>query len=375
MIKKDDFENFVKLVGRQKVLIAIGGITQKKQLYQTAANEKYRNIFVQSVLKFLDKHGIAGITLDWYDDYQNKPDDMIALLDKFDEQFAKTSYLLGVTVPGLDPTYYWTPGRYDYRRISQLVDFINVLTIDYAVPGFWYAGNVSPLQRGLDFLRNLNERYHVRRSQLHYSVQMFARTWSMSSDANGPNGSPGELTQKPGFLSYNEVCQILQTKSTQIQIVRDNIQDGVKVTYQHDRLKEMYAFDDSKSLAAKVYNITSEGFGGIAVYALANDDFRGLCGKKFPLLHAINDNLNRDDYVEAKVKEIIKPTESDVAGHIDRICKKEGFVRDSVYCHKYYKCIEGDFGLEETPMTCKSSEGFDEVKNMCVPKENVKACR
>jgi chitinase len=52
-------------------------------------------------------------------------------------------------------------------------------------------------------------------------------------------------------------------------------------------------YDDVQSIQSKIELANQLGLGGAMVWSLDTDDFLGLCGDgKYPLLKAINDNLN-----------------------------------------------------------------------------------
>lgn len=52
-------------------------------------------------------------------------------------------------------------------------------------------------------------------------------------------------------------------------------------------------YDDEKSLALKVEYAKGLDLGGIMVWSLDTDDFRGICGTKtYPLLRTIKDTLS-----------------------------------------------------------------------------------
>ena len=48
-----------------------------------------------------------------------------------------------------------------------------------------------------------------------------------------------------------------------------------------------FGFDDEVSVKGKAEFIMKEGFGGVMVWTLNQDDFRGLCGKKYGLINTM----------------------------------------------------------------------------------------
>lgn len=51
-------------------------------------------------------------------------------------------------------------------------------------------------------------------------------------------------------------------------------------------------YEDTKSLTLKAEFAKSKNLGGMMVWAFDNDDFKGICGDKYPLLNTINNVLN-----------------------------------------------------------------------------------
>ena len=63
----------------------------------------------------------------------------------------------------------------------------------------------------------------------------------------------------------------------------------VPFAYKQD---QWVGFDDERSLKTKVEWLRTLGFGGVMLWSVDLDDFRGSCGMgKYPLLNAINSGL------------------------------------------------------------------------------------
>ena len=132
-------------------------------------------------------------------------------------------------------------------------------------------------------------------------------------------------------------------------------------------------YEDIHSCEDKSKAITTEGFGGIVVQALAYDDFRGLCGEKYPLLKAINKGLNKDPVVEPTHGPTSAPTQPTPAP--GTICTKAGLVRDPKDCHYYHKCTEMFPGIySDEKKACDGVLVFDEKDGTCKEKQLVPGC-
>lgn len=375
-----DIEKFIRAKGSAKALIAIGGASMSDQFSVTAGNDQYRDQFARSVVSFLAQYQFDGIMIDWSGIQEKDGDNLIKVLDKFDEKFASTPYSIGITLPATVASLNF----YNVPKITQYVDFINVLALDYAGPWAKVVGHASPLPEQIKTL----EEYHKRgapRSKLIMAVPLYARTWKLSSpshqelgDAAVSGGDKGPYTQTEGLLSYNELCVLIKGNPSAFSIVRDNANTAVHAVYLHGGSAEFISYEDSKTLAAKAKNITTEGYGGMSIYTLSNEDVHGTCGKKYPLVHAIVDNYNKADVHEVPITTFAPhvtnpPTPPPTIPGIFK-CPHEGKFRDLQYCFKYYDCAKGDFGIEQTVMHCERHEAFDETTQKCVDAKTVPGC-
>lgn len=149
-------------------------------------------------------------------------------------------------------------------------------------------------------------------------------------------------------------------------------------------------YDDEQSLRLKVDFAKSKGLGGIMVWSLDNDDFTGNgCGKgKYPLLRAINDQLNsatRQTTTQSPMTTTQRMTTSrpyNPTTHVNPInpfnpvtathqiatsqafnCfgRVSGFYADPNSCTHYFICVGGkNFGVD-----CATGLHFNPVTKYC----------
>lgn len=384
MEESGDLSHFVSKKGNAKAMVSIGGSAQSANYNRMILTDADRTTFVNSVVSLLHKHNFDGVMIDWTGQYPTQADtnNYIKLLDKFDEKFVGTSYIIGITGP---PLKFAIDNGFDVKKIINYLEFINVLTLD--LHGTWEkkVDYSAPLDWQIEALSYWWSK-GAPKEKLLMTLPMFARTWHLDDPANNNRaaaassaGTAGPYTQVAGFLSYNELCEMMKSSPSEWTIRRDNNDTAVYAI--HGR--EWVSFEDTKSCALKAKNVTTEGFGGIVAYALTNEDFHGDCGQgKFPLLHAINSALNRDP-----VKEATRPTEGPTVTHptshpVTSVpgmfkCKEAGTFRDIKICQAYHICTQSTVpGLwEEKIGQCSSAnEGYDETAKKCINKEKIPGC-
>ncbi|XP_069125574.1 chitotriosidase-1-like [Argopecten irradians] len=237
-----------------KTLIAVGGWNMGSepftQMVETPAN---RRIFITSAVKFMRSRGFDGLDLDW--EYPGNRGSPAADKARFTKLVKKKDHSL--------------PREY--------LDMINLMSYDLHGAFDGHTGHNSPLKagpqdQGDDATLNVEwaAREYVRRgvpkSMLNVGMPLYGRSFTLSSTSNtglyAPirgGGTAGRYTREAGFLAYYEVtvyCYVLFATEIQVDFVKQ------------------------------------EQYGGVMVWDLALDDFSGSCGEgKYPLLHAINDEL------------------------------------------------------------------------------------
>ena len=171
---------------------------------------------------------------------------------------------------------------------------------------------------------------------------------------------------------------MIRSSPASFSIIRDNDKTAVHAIYSHGSIAEFISFEDTKTLATKAKNVTTEGYGGVSIFTLSNEDVHGTCGTKYPLVHAIVNNYNHETIPEKPIVTIAPPTHTPEKPPTPPVgvfvCPKEGKFRDHQYCSKYYDCAKGDFGFEQTIMHCERHEAFDEHLLKCVDAKTIPGC-
>ncbi|KPJ08355.1 putative chitinase 3 [Papilio machaon] len=280
---------------------------------------------------------------------------------------------------------------YDVPEISKYLDFINVMTYDFH--GQWerqvgHNSPLFPLESATSYQKKLTVDYSARewvrqgapKEKLMIGMPTYGRSFTLINETQFDIGAPasgggqaGRFTNEAGFMSYYEICDFLREDNT--TLVWDNEQ-MVPFAYRED---QWVGFDDERSLKTKMTWLKEEGFGGIMVWSIDMDDFRGTCGTgKYPLVTAMKQEL--DGYkVKLEYDGPYESTNPASAQYVKKdpnevICEEEdghiSYHPDKADCTMYYMC-EGE---RKHHMPCPQNLVFNYNENVCDWPENVEGC-
>jgi len=382
-----------------KILLAIGGWVVGSTPFKDLTGSLFRmNQFVYDSTEFLRANKFDGLDVDWA--FPRGADDRAAFLSfikelrlAFEGEAVSNKLprlLLTAAVPASPEAI---AAGYDVPEVVKYVDFLNVMTYDFH--GHWegqvgHNSPLFPLETAASHQRKLTVDYGAREwlklgapaEKIIIGMPTYGRTFTLSdeskfdigSSANG-GGNAGDYTAESGFMAYYEVCDFLQGDNT--TLVWDNEQQ-VPFAYQDD---QWVGFDDERSLRTKASWLKENGFGGVMIWSLDMDDFRGHCGYgKYPLTTAIREELETyniefvyDGPYERSAASLItnKGTPKDPN---EVVCdEEEGHISyhpDKANCAMYYMC-EGE---RRHHMPCPVKLVFNPSQNVCDWPENVVGC-
>ncbi|XP_054155860.1 probable chitinase 10 [Oppia nitens] len=312
------------------VLVSIGGWNEGSTKYsRMVSSPPKRRVFVESIVKFLVDNDFDGLDMDWEypgfkagtggdDRTPGDPEDnpnFIQLLRELREAFKPYGFLLTAAVSAGRPTI---DVSYNVPELSQLVDFINVMTYDFHGGG-WdnVTGHNAPLYASAGATE------HEKQFTVSYAIDYwlklgadpkklvmgmgtYGRTFTLANPANhglgapavGKGGKPGKYTEEEGMLGYNEICESFQTNPDKWHIFRDDIQ---KIVYAVNA-NQWVGYDDDQSLGEKLQFLKQRKLSGAMVWSIDTDDYLGHCsavgsgsgsnGLKHPLMKTISGQLN-----------------------------------------------------------------------------------
>nr|CAD7586597.1 unnamed protein product [Timema genevievae] len=316
-----------------KVTLAIGGWNEGSTNYSImAGSPSRRQVFVKSVVEFLQKYGFDGLDLDW--EFPGKrgggPEDkqnFVSLVKELRQEFDKHHWLLTAALGASQDTI---DLAYDIPALSQDLDFIHAMCYDYH--GTWdkRTGANAPL-RPTDLNDKLNLEFSIKYflklgvppNKLIMGLPLYGRTFFVEGltevtslgDPAQEKGFQGPYTREDGFMGYNEICEELNANKSSWK----QFWDEKSVTPFAVNGNKVIAYDNERSIAEKVKFAIKNKLGGIMVWSVDTDDFHGDCYEKddnaiaasYPLMRAINKAVFVSQREQAN--EVITQEEKDTA--------------------------------------------------------------
>nr|XP_034185610.1 chitinase-like protein Idgf4 isoform X2 [Osmia lignaria] len=199
---------------------------------------------------------------------------------------------------------------FDARLLAPNIDAVHLFTFDQKTPernpqeADYPAPIYESYGRGIEDNVDVPTRYWLEHgtpgSKIVVGIPTYARTWKLTADsqisgvpplvAEGP-GAEGPHTNMPGVLSYAEVCSRL-TESAVGRLKRVGDPSKKYGSYAYQPYDEAtgndgiwVGYEDPDTAGNKAAYVKAKGLGGVAIYDLSLDDFRGVCiGDKFPIV-------------------------------------------------------------------------------------------
>lgn len=349
-ITKDNYRHITQLKTKfpgLRVLLGVGNgdDDQNTEKYLTTLEGVENRIaFVNSAHMIVKAYGFDGIDLGWQFP-TNKPkkirgkisgwfhgikktivgtskvdekeeehkEEFTALIREMKNAFKHDGLTVSLSVlPNVNSTIY-----FDTRNLLQHIDFVNLMAFDYYTPkrNPKEADYPAPLYQLIDRKVEENGDNEVKHwletgapnNKLNLGVATYGRAWKMTADSaisgvppftvDGP-APAGQYTKHEGLYSYPEVCSKIANPnnlaagqgthlrkvgdpskrfgSYAFRLPDDNGENGIWVGY-----------EDPDTAGNKAGYVRAKGLGGIAIFDITLDDFRGLCsGDKYPILRA-----------------------------------------------------------------------------------------
>ncbi|MDZ4766151.1 MAG: glycoside hydrolase family 18 protein [Chloroflexota bacterium] len=271
-----------------QTLISVGGWTWSGLFSDVALTPASRERFARSAVDFMLRYDFDGVDLDW--EYptgggdpgnMERPEDsenFVLLLDEvrtqLDAQGAQDgrAYLLTIALGAGASAY----EPLDWARIHPLLDWINVMTYDFA--GGWSerTGFNAPLYAAADGAsadRTLQAllALDIPADKLVLGVPFYGHGWSgVGSENDGldqPFTSLPEGTWAAGSFDYDDLTENYITDTTR------HWDERAGVPWLYDAATgTMITYDDAESMALKADYIRQHNLGGVMFWELSADD-------------------------------------------------------------------------------------------------------
>ncbi|XP_058985778.1 imaginal disk growth factor 6-like [Musca domestica] len=282
--------------------------------------KKVHGIF-GSILKRIKKAFSGSFDVD--PNSEKHKEQFSSLIRELKTELRTDNYSLSVTVlPNVNSTKF-----FDIGLLDSYVDFINLAAFDFYTPerNPKEADITAPLypmsgrkpEFSIDFVVQTWLSKGFPSSKINLGISTYGRPWKMSADS-GKSGIPpitkveneaakGENTQIQGLYSWQEVCGMLPNANNRYikegpnapltKVIADPARKSGLYAYRAANKKKNFdglwiSYEDPETAAAKAAYSKNLNLGGVALFDLEFDDFRGLCmGEKYPILRAIKYRL------------------------------------------------------------------------------------
>ncbi|XP_037088235.1 chitotriosidase-1-like [Pollicipes pollicipes] len=360
-----------------KLMMMIGGSNdlQQNAFAELASDEAKIKRFVKESIKYIRMHRFDGIDIDWK--VQGKKEHHARLMEALAAGFtgeAKESgqdkLLLATTLPAISDQI---QNNFDVGRVSKAVDYMTALLYTYHAGSENLTAHHAPLYAAdpdtsyyADFAIQVLKEAGADPARLVMAVPTFGITFTLADAESQGFGAPakdkghaGKLTKDRGSLSFTEICEHVSMDGWQAFRPQPDAVGPYAV-----KGDQWVAYDDEVMMQRKGAYIREQGLGGAAVWALAQDDFRGVCtGRPYPLIEALKEGLLGGDMAPPTT-----PSPPPTPGY-DNItvfaCPKNGRFAKMDNCTEFYVCNKG---LSQV-RSCTHGQKYDSQRDECT--ENV----
>jgi GH18 family chitinase len=208
---------------------------------------------------------------------------------------------------------------YDVELICRYLDYASVATYDYTGPSDSKTGYNAPLYSRSSENNNVNSSIHYwldrgcPSNKLLMGIPTYARGFKVTRKPNSPSMlhlgiesepflNPSLYTSEEGVVSYYEVCELMKNKDTKVYwddvslvpfaIVNNDL---AKNTPKNPSSSTWISYEDSRSARKKAEYVKQMALGGVSIWALDMDDFKGqFCNLgPYPIIESIKQELDR----------------------------------------------------------------------------------
>ncbi|CAG0923469.1 unnamed protein product [Notodromas monacha] len=282
-----------------KTLLSMGGSSDDPYgLWTAAGDPANRQKLITSGVNFIKTYGFDGVDLNWLLPTYNggtfdQRDDIAALITEMSEAFHEAGLLFTVSIPPSLPSSWNTATEVQAIIAPGVADFISLKTMDFH--GAWeqHTHHVAPLYQhsldvGVDAPFNVNASVNAwlangaEKESLLIAISTGGRGFTLldpeQDDFYAPTSGPGNggpITDTPGFMGFNELCELLEDLGEGFD---ERWQDEVKGHYAVFSTNQWYGYESPDGATLKAQYVVDNGLAGAILYTLDFDDFHNICG-------------------------------------------------------------------------------------------------
>ncbi len=260
-----------------KVLLSLGGWGWDKQFAAITSKPEAEDRYVKSVLAIVEENDYDGIDLDW--EYPDTEEEIVGF-ERMSRRFRKELDAMGqrkgrrllqtMAAAANPPTLKWLKNE----LLLDTMDWVNVMTYDYA--GEWtnYAGHHSPLfasskQPGTPRSTELSMKYLVERgmpaNRLAVGLPLYGKGFAVSEPYASTKDA--KSSRVPGGGNYANIEKLIREQGWRRQW-DDETKNSWAVAADGSAV---IGYDDAQSLALKTEWAMKQGFRGVFFWQIGGD--------------------------------------------------------------------------------------------------------
>jgi len=277
--------------GNLRIIAAIGGGSDNGEKYsRMVSNPGSRTNFVKNAVTFLNQNNFDGLDFDWeYPacpqtncDAAHKADkaNFASLLWELRAAFNANKKYLSLSA-AVNAGKWLTDNAYDYTTMGSALDYVNVMTYDNAGPWMTVTGHHAGFgwaTQGVQFWASTG----VPKSKILLGVPFYGISFSLKDPGQHGIGAPA--SSNGGTIMYKDICNNVKRNGWK----KERPSDG-PIAYNGN---QWVGYDDPISAAAKAKWVRDNGFGGILVWQVDQDDINAqCCSTAKPMIKALGFGL------------------------------------------------------------------------------------
>lgn len=288
----NDSANLAFLVDLRKenpslaILISVGGWLWSGQFSDVALTQKSRQIFIQSVVEFVNLYHLDGLDIDWEypgmsgaghpfrnEDRENFTALLKELRVQFNRETSKTGRKLLLTIAAGSGDDFLA--HTEMSKAQKYLDTVNLMAYDYYEPGSGpitghhaplFTNPADPSKISADTSIDAFERAGVPAEKLVLGVPFYGHMWGEVPDVN-------HGLYQPGTPIPNAYAPFSLIDSTMLNHGFTRYWDSTSsVPYLYSPEKRVFvSYEDEESLTAKCKYVVAHKLGGIMFWSYLND--------------------------------------------------------------------------------------------------------